>query len=139
MKSKVITLVVVVIAVLGGWYIYRQGNAGLAGTDTQDSQSAAQTSDQSSSVKEFTISGGNYYFSPNAISVNKGDTVKINFVNSGGVHNLIVDGYNVGTPTISSGQDAAFTFVADKSGSFEYYCSVGSHRQMGMKGTLTVN
>ena len=30
------------------------------------------------------------------------------------------------------------TVVSDKTGSFEYYCSVGTHRQMGMKGTLTV-
>ena len=29
-------------------------------------------------------------------------------------------------------------FTADKVGSFEYYCSVGSHRSMGMKGVLKV-
>jgi len=29
-------------------------------------------------------------------------------------------------------------FVADQEGAFEYYCSVGNHRQQGMKGTLIV-
>ena len=29
-------------------------------------------------------------------------------------------------------------FIADKAGTFEYYCFVGNHRQMGMVGTLTV-
>jgi uncharacterized cupredoxin-like copper-binding protein len=29
-------------------------------------------------------------------------------------------------------------FVADKTGTFEFYCSVGNHRQMGMVGTLVV-
>jgi plastocyanin len=29
-------------------------------------------------------------------------------------------------------------FVANKKGKFEYYCSVGEHRAMGMKGNLVV-
>ena len=29
-------------------------------------------------------------------------------------------------------------FTADKAGSFEYYCSVGEHKAMGMVGTLKV-
>jgi plastocyanin len=28
--------------------------------------------------------------------------------------------------------------VADKKGTFEYYCSVGQHRALGMKGKLVV-
>lgn len=149
MNSKVVTLVVVVIAVIGGWYIYKQNNA-LPGTgaDTQSSPTtvnvelpavpSTQTQTQSV-VKEFTVSGANFYFAPNTLSVNKGDTVKINFANAGGIHDLVIDGYNVRTSQISGGQSQSITFVADKAGTFEYYCSVGSHRQMGMKGTLTVN
>lgn len=134
MNSKIVALIAVAVVLIGGWYIYRQNGQNQTSPTTVNVELPT-----SGAVKEFTVSGGNFYFTPKTLSVNKGDTVKINFVNAGGTHNLIVDGYNVGTPQISSGQSASITFVADKAGTFEYYCSVGSHRAMGMKGTLTVN
>ncbi len=89
-------------------------------------------------VKEFTVTGSNFKFEPSQMTVNKGDTVKITFQNSGGKHDFVIDEFNVETEDINGGENTAVTFVADKTGSFEYYCSVGNHRQMGMKGTLTV-
>ena len=89
-------------------------------------------------VKEFTVTGGNFFFKPTAITVSKGDTVKITLVNSGGMHDLKIDEFNVATQKIRGGAQETITFVADKAGSFEYYCSVGDHRAMGMKGTFIV-
>ena len=89
-------------------------------------------------VKEFTVTGSNFAFAPATISVKKGDTVKITFVNSGGTHDLKIDEFNAATAKLAAGKQETVTFVADKAGTFEYYCSVGSHRAMGMKGTLTV-
>lgn len=89
-------------------------------------------------VKEFTVEGKNFAFIPATMTVKKGDTVKITLKNTGGFHDLRVEGYNVGTKQIQSGVSETVTFVADKAGKFEYYCTVGSHRAMGMKGTLTV-
>jgi plastocyanin len=89
-------------------------------------------------VKSFTVNGSSFAFAPTALTVNKGDTVKITFKNTGGNHDLKIDEFNAGTKILSSGQEETITFVANKAGSFEYYCSVGSHRAMGMKGTLTV-
>lgn len=97
---------------------------------------AAPTAGQ---VKEFTVTGSNFKFDMAQMQVNQGDTVKITLKNQGGAHDLKVDGYNVGTKVIQTGEQETFQFVADKAGQFEYYCSVGTHRQMGMKGTLTVN
>jgi len=89
-------------------------------------------------VKEFTILGSDYKFSPNAISVNKGDTVRVIFKNSGGLHDFRIDEFNVATKVIGTGAQQTVEFVADKAGQFQYYCSVSGHRQMGMWGTLTV-
>lgn len=89
-------------------------------------------------TKEFTVTGKNFSFSPGNLTVKKGDRVKITFVNSAGTHDLKIEGYGVGTKVIQGGATETFEFIADKTGSFEYYCSVGSHRQMGMKGTLIV-
>jgi plastocyanin len=67
------------------------------------------------------------------------DTVK--FENSSGTdHNVAIedaDGNEVAsTDTISSGSATA---AADlQAGTYTYFCSVDSHRQAGMEGTLTV-
>jgi plastocyanin len=90
------------------------------------------------SVKEFTITGKSFSFTPSAINVKKGDTVKITLVNTGGFHDLVIDEFNVATKRINNGESETIQFVADKTGTFEYYCSVGTHRQMGMVGALTV-
>lgn len=44
----------------------------------------------------------------------------------------------VKTKVINGGETDTVEFTPDKAGSFEYYCSVGKHRAMGMKGTVTV-
>jgi nitrite reductase (NO-forming) len=39
---------------------------------------------------------------------------------------------------VNGGETTSVEFVADKTGTFEYYCSVGAHRAMGMTGSLVV-
>lgn len=99
---------------------------------------AASSADQSANVKEFTITGNNYSFSPAIMKVKKGDRVKITFKNTEGFHDLKIDEFNVATQKLQADQEEFIEFTADKTGSFEYYCSVGSHRAMGMKGSLIV-
>jgi plastocyanin len=89
-------------------------------------------------VKTFTVSGSNFSFSPKEIKVKKEDKVKIMFKNTGGTHNWVLDEFSAKTAEIEDGESAEVTFTADKSGTFEFYCSVGSHRAMGMKGNLIV-
>ncbi len=107
-------------------------------SDQQKMQLASQSS-ATKTQKSFDISGGNFYFTPNKITVNKGDKVTFVIKNDGGVHNLLIDELNVSTPIIKDGASETVTFTAFKTGSFVYYCSVDSHRQRGMWGTLTVN
>lgn len=91
-----------------------------------------------SAVKEFTITAENFSFSPSLITVKKGDRVKITFKNSEGFHDFVVDEFGVATKQTKAPTTEVLEFTADKVGSFEYYCSVGTHRAMGMKGTLKV-
>ncbi len=91
-----------------------------------------------SAVKEFTVTGTSFSFAPSSMTVKKGDKVKITFVNTSGFHDFKIDEFNVATKKINGGEEDVVEFTANKVGTFEYYCSVGSHRAMGMKGTLTV-
>jgi plastocyanin len=89
-------------------------------------------------TQEFTVNGSNFKFDPQEIIVKKGDTVKVTFKNTGGMHDFVIDEFNVKTKKLATGEQESVQFVADKTGSFEYYCSVGQHRTMGMWGTLKV-
>ena len=89
-------------------------------------------------VKEVTITGSNFKFDVPSITVKKGDVVTINFKNTEGFHDFVIDEFNVRTKIIPSGQTDTVQFTADKAGTFEFYCSVANHRQMGMKGSLIV-
>lgn len=91
------------------------------------------------SMQIFTVVGENFAFSPSTMTVKKGDTVQVTFVNSDGFHDFVIDEFDGAKSTrIKSGEQETITFVADTVGTFTYYCSVGEHRAMGMKGTLTV-
>lgn len=110
------------------------------GTPTNSSGTSIDVSASVSTgaVKEFTVHGKNFSFTPAAMTVKKGDRVRITFVNDSGTHDWVIDEFNARTKVIQGGAKETIEFVADKAGSFEYYCSVGQHREMGMKGTLTV-
>jgi len=155
MRNAWIWIVVVVILIGGGllWWQNSQPTPASNTTPTVDvttentppvenpvtTPTATTTSTAtSSSVKEFTVTSQGMSFTPKTLSVKKGDTVKITYKNGGGTHNLTIDEFGVGTKTISGGASETIEFVADKTGDFQYYCSVGNHRAMGMWGTLTV-
>ncbi|MBI5421987.1 dienelactone hydrolase family protein [Candidatus Peregrinibacteria bacterium] len=95
------------------------------------------------SKKTFAITGEPFKFLMNGaeapvLRVKQGDTVRIEFTNTKGFHDWVLDEFNARTPQLQAGASATVEFVADKKGTFEYYCSVGSHRAMGMKGNLIV-
>ncbi len=89
-------------------------------------------------VKEVEVDGSNFAFSPKEIRVKEGARVKVTFKNTGGMHDFVLDAFNVRTNIIKGGESQTVEFVANKKGTFEYYCSVGTHRQMGMVGNLVV-
>ena len=98
----------------------------------------ATTSATQSSPVQITIEGSKFAFVPSTFSVKKGQTVKITFKNVDGFHDLRIDEFKAFTKQIQGGASDSIEFVADKTGTFEYYCSVGNHRAQGMVGTLTV-
>lgn len=90
----------------------------------------------------FEVSGVNFAFTidgqrnPDMI-VNQGDRVRVEFTSASGVHDWVVDEFGA-TEIVQTGGSTFVEFVADQTGTFEYYCSVGSHRQQGMRGSFIV-
>jgi plastocyanin/polyisoprenoid-binding protein YceI len=89
-------------------------------------------------VQEITVSGSNFTFAPSAFTVKKGQKVRLTFKNTGGNHDFVIDELGVSTKLLKDGEEQVVEFTPDKTGSFEFYCSVGKHREMGMKGMITV-
>lgn len=136
---KNLLIVLIFLGVLGGGYWYmKKGQTAMPVTQVPVQTSSSAVAANPGAIKEFTVEGGMYYFDPKEIRVKKGDTVKIILTNTEGMHDFVLDEFGVKTKTIKAGETDSVTFVADKMGTFEYYCSVGTHRAMGMKGNLIV-
>lgn len=71
--------------------------------------------------------------------VHKGDVVNVTLTNTGTQpHDFTLQGYNLKTKVLSSGQSDSIIFKADTTGKFTYYCSVPGHKDLGMQGQLVV-
>lgn len=140
MNNKIVWAVIIIVIIgAGGWYYSSKSSVPQDIEGINSSMPVPGTSTAETVVtKEFMVDGKDFSFSPASMTVNKGDQVKITLKNTGGFHDLIIEGYGVGTERIQAGGETSVTFTADKTGSFEYYCSVGEHRAKGMKGTLVV-
>jgi len=137
--NKTTSIIIALILVIGGYWLFTNKKVQPTNVVTQETQQVMETpTTDVTNVKSFVVEGGNFTFTPTMISVTKGDTVQITFKNMEGFHDLIIDEFNAKTKQLSAGQEETIQFVADKIGTFEYYCSVGSHRAMGMVGTLEV-
>lgn len=128
--------VVILIVVAGGGYYYMNQNTSTSTESSSESMEGDAMMEEG--VVTVEVEGGNFYFDPNEITVNEGDTVKISFTNAGGVHDFILDEFDVATEQTNGGDTVEVEFVADAAGEYEYYCSVGNHREQGMWGTLIV-
>lgn len=90
-------------------------------------------------VTELTVEGFEYGFDPEEITINRGDTVRIIFRNTGILgHDWAVPDWNITTPEIDGGEEATLEFKADRTGSIRFICTVPGHEQLGMRGTLHV-
>ena len=94
-----------------------------------------------------TINAGSYYYTPSSLTISSGDTV--NWYNDGGFHNVnaetnTITGEDFYNPesfvsgAISTVGALIHTQVFNTPGTYNYDCSIGSHAQNGMVGTIIV-
>jgi cytochrome c oxidase subunit II len=101
-------------------------------------QSTVRGQDQGQ-VREFTVTGDHYAFSPAVIEVNRNDLIKINFTARDIPHSLTIDGPYRISKRAGAGQTVTFEFRADQSGQFAFYCNLSQDAKCkDMKGNLSV-
>lgn len=104
--------------------------------DAEDGEDVSAATETEEVVIDLT--GQSFAFSQDEIRVPLGATVTINFQSVMGFHDWVVDQYAATDQVSETDGVTSVTFVADEAGEFEYYCSVGMHRALGMVGTLIV-
>lgn len=100
---------------------------------------SAPASASSGEVKELVATGSNFKWDVVGPAIKKGDTVKLTIKVAEGGHGFALPAFNVRSNELREGKEQVVEFVADKSGSFEYFCNVpcgSGHREM--RGTLVV-
>lgn len=138
MKKEIIFLILIVSLLLIGCTTSRDISVNTNSPISVVTNTQVNNQTPVANLKEFTVHGSSFKFDPSEIKVKKGDRVKINFISDDVGHNLLIDELNVRTRVLSGGNAQSIEFVADKEGSFDMYCSVGSHRDLGMVGKFIV-
>ena len=117
----------------------------LNGASQNYNQEGMVTISSQSQAVSHTVNSGNYYYQPQLLTINVGDTVY--WVNDGGFHNVnfitnSVSGENYNNPesfaSTPTSDSEMYFHVFTLPGTYEYDCSVGSHAANGMVGTISV-
>ncbi len=129
----------------------------LATACSDDSEPAGPTPTPVSAIDgELTVIASEWGFSPEGIVLQQGEEVRLTFQNDGGIiHNLKINNIEIDLIEDMSGagfsaddgellvgaeseEISTITFVPLEPGEYTFFCSIGSHRQLGMEGRLIV-
>ena len=100
--------------------------------------SALEAQDQGQ-LRDFTIVGDHYAFTPSTITVNRGDVVKITFTAKDIAHSFTIDAPYRISKRAGAGQSVTFEFRADTAGDHQIYCNLSADPKCkDMKGNLHV-
>lgn len=145
MNKAIIIIAIVLLVIIGGYFLLRGGYqdstpvSSLTPAPEVNTETIEEKNISDSEVKEFTILGTEYNFSPSSITISAGDQVKIILENNGKIsHNFVIKDLGIGTKIIGSGQTDIIEFIAPVSGTYTFICSIPGHAVAGMLGDLIV-
>jgi plastocyanin len=92
-------------------------------------------------INTYDITMSNFTFSPNIIEATPGETLTVSLTSIGETHDFVIDELDVQSFLLGSNesQDLTITIPDNASGNvYQFYCSVGNHREMGMVGEIRI-
>ncbi|MBI2267863.1 MAG: cupredoxin domain-containing protein [Candidatus Blackburnbacteria bacterium] len=111
----------------------RESSVDIGNTGGESAESLPET------MRTVEVSGKEYSFSPNTITLNKGEKTRITFKNEGtSPHNFVVYELGIQTEVIPQGQSISVEVTPDKAGEYPFVCNVGGHQALGMEGKVIV-
>lgn len=89
-----------------------------------------------------TLEMNNFAYSLETIPARAGETLRINLVSTGGVHDFVIDELDVSSGSVSGGESTVIEVSIPEDTPagerYEFYCSIGNHRALGMVGHIEV-
>lgn len=136
MNLKIISFILIVtLAIFIGAFTFNSPN--VVKEDLNPNQNSKEIL-ETGEVKEFTVEAFQFGFDPGTIEVNQGDKVKLTAYSSDIPHGLAIFEYGINMYLDSTPR--TIEFIADKKGTFYFYCSVSCGIGHGeMTGRLVVN
>lgn len=126
--SVIIIILLITIGIAGFVYLSSPGDNG---SNVPEVVLTGET-------KEFEIIAKNWEFSPSVIEVNLGDKIELHLKSIEGTHGFAIAEFGI-SETLTPGGDIHITIIANKKGSFNFYCNVPCGRgHGGMGGVLIV-
>ncbi len=90
-------------------------------------------------VRHIRISANEWYFDPNDLTIDAGDTIRLIVASNEGSHYLVQPDFEIGL-FIPEGEEREVTFVADRGGDFRFgTCEWDGSQLQVMKGRIRVN
>lgn len=144
MRIVIVLLVIAALSTVAAYVFSKRSTPSVSEsssvTSTVQTPSDAVVFSGATPAREIIIEASEYKFNPNTITIKKGESVKITLKNVGNQpHDWFVE--KMGGASIdmtSAGQSNSIVIKASQTGSFNTYCSIGSHRKLGMVGKLVV-
>lgn len=140
MNKKVSVILVLIVLAGVGVMAMKKGPSSALPSNSEMTKESSKSASETVAAKDgmITVESSSFKFVPNAISVKKGVKTKLVLNNVDGMHDFVVDDLAIKTKIVKGAGQDTVEFTADKAGSYEFYCSVGNHKAMGMVGTLVV-
>lgn len=138
---KNVAIVLAIVAILGGAVYFTQNKSSEQAPSMMQTEDTTGMETKTETMEDVTViemEAGSFYYTPNVITAKKGEKIRIVMKSVSMMHDFVIDELGVKMPVVKNGDTGTVEFVADKVGSFEYYCSVGQHRANGQIGTITI-
>jgi cytochrome c oxidase subunit 2 len=132
-------MILIIAVIIGGYFIY-DSSFKSDGSSTNNNQQLPDENSPGNNqpATEITLTAKRYDFTPNQITVNNGDFVRLIITNQDVNHGIAIPEFGV-NEFLAAGKTTNVEFTAVNSGTFNFGCSVncgsGHH---GMSGTLVV-
>jgi len=125
----IIGIMVIVGVLVGGYFLFFNNEPIIADDSGMGNEG---------NIKAFSMTAKQWVFIPDTITVNEGDTVKLTIESVDVDHGVMISDFNV-NEHLSPGETVNIEFVADKKGTFTFFCNVfcGSGHS-GMEGKIIV-
>jgi len=132
--NKILLIIVAVLFLVIGFFIGKNTTK-----DTIKNQEVVSDENYEPMLREFSLATTDFSFGLKEIRARKGDTIKLLITNNGGIHSFKINEFSINIGEIKEGETKVVEFLADKVGTFTYYCGEGDHRNLGMEGKLIID